>query len=201
MRGCDGDKRTHTHARTSSPFLLPRPLSLPNSPLLLLLPPTTTSSLGGLTLPQKHLFELCSREAELFCNQNQYKDAIPAASLALKIGREIGEEDALAPCYLLAANAHLGLSQIKQAESCLAQASWVVAKTPDCDPWLRARLYRAVGRLYLYKDKPSHALKQLAEDVYFASLAFSPMDIHTSGLHAFPYNQILLFQQQQTHKG
>ena len=48
----------------------------------------------------------------------------------------------LVPCYLLLAEANLGLGRHKQAEEYLSLANWSILKNPDCSNRTKSQLYR-----------------------------------------------------------
>eukprot|EP00961_Rhodomonas_salina_P233503 3156037-Rhodomonas_salina.1 len=87
----------------------------------------------------------------------------------------------LVPCYLLLAEANLGLGRHKQAEEYLSLANWSILKNPDCSNRTKSQLYRNFGKLYASQGKHEEALRQLANDVYFSSLQVGPEHIETAG--------------------
>ncbi|XP_048872376.1 zinc finger MYND domain-containing protein 12 isoform X4 [Brienomyrus brachyistius] len=65
-----------------------------------------------------------------------------------------------------------GLGRFSQAEEYLAQAEWIIMKTPECSLGVRHQLHRNLGRLHAATENFEEALFHLANDVYYASEEF-----------------------------
>ena len=79
--------------------------------------------------------------------------------------------------YVQVGSAYLGVGNTKSAEKFLTQAHWLALKAKSPLPAvLEAKMHRSLGRLYLAKEKLAESLAHFAEDVYFSSCAYGPMD-------------------------
>lgn len=109
--------------------------------------------------------------------------AVTAAIEALKFASEVHGHGhiELVQSILLLAEKNIDLKALNKAETCLTQASYIVGKTPDTSSELKAKLYRVLGRLYTARGNSPLALRFLADDVYFSSMAHGPEDIRTTG--------------------
>eukprot|EP00048_Salpingoeca_helianthica_P022861 m.20832 g.20832 ORF g.20832 m.20832 type:complete len:329 (+) comp7931_c0_seq1:30-1016(+) len=132
---------------------------------------------------KEHLLRLTLTEAQKLFNQDKFELSVPAAMQALKFGQDAFglAHVALVTPYLLMGCASIGTGDLRQAESYLSQASWIIVKTPDCSPTLRSQLYRALGRLYHAKRNGPAALKLISDDIYHTSLASGPLSIAAAG--------------------
>jgi hypothetical protein len=76
--------------------------------------------------------------------------SIPGAVQALRFSLDVygAGKIELVPCYLLLAEANLGLGRHKQAEEYLSLANWSILKNPDCSNRTKSQLYRNFGKLY-----------------------------------------------------
>lgn len=122
-------------------------------------------------------------EAQKLFNQNKFTHSIPAALQALKFGQDaygLNSEELLQP-YILMAISSIGVGDLRQAETYLSQANWILVKSPDSGASQRSHLYRALGRLYHAKGNSAMALKLLADDVYHTSLDHGPDSINAAG--------------------
>uniref|UniRef100_A0A7S3GBI7 Uncharacterized protein n=1 Tax=Palpitomonas bilix TaxID=652834 RepID=A0A7S3GBI7_9EUKA len=137
----------------------------------------------SIQLCQRLLIEVTLSEATKLVGRAEYEDALPGSIQALRFSLEIygSGRSELIPCYILLAEANLGLSRFKQAEECLCNANWILIKTRDNDKKVKSILYRGFGRLYAAQGKREEALRQLANDVYYSSLRVGPEHVDTSG--------------------
>jgi tetratricopeptide (TPR) repeat protein len=129
------------------------------------------------------LIDLCRMEATKFLVHGDFELSIPGAVQALRYSLDVygAGKIELVPCYLLLAEANLGLGRHKQAEEYLSLANWSILKNPDCSNRTKSQLYRNFGKLYASQGKHDEALRQLANDVYFSSLQVGPEHIETAG--------------------
>lgn len=121
------------------------------------------------------LIDLCRVESTKFLVHGDFELSIPGAVQALRFSLDVygAGKIELVPCYLLLAEANLGLGRHKQAEEYLSLANWSILKNPDCSNRTKSQLYRNFGKLYASQGKHDEALRQLANDVYFSSLQVS----------------------------
>lgn len=140
------------------------------------------------------LLEITKIEAHKKLFEGHYDLAVPAALQVLRFSIEVYGPDAieLVPAYLLLGEASIGLKQYVQAEDYLSLAKWAVLKVDSvCHPAIRAQLHRNLGLLFSSKGDYQESLKQLANDVYFSSVATHPDHIDVSGGY---YNLANVFQ-------
>jgi len=69
----------------------------------------------------------------------------------------------------------------------LTQANFLVSKNGGAgvSSETKAALYRVLGRLYTVRGNGPLALRFLADDIYFSSLAYGPTDIKTAGGYVY----------------
>ena len=131
----------------------------------------------------KHaLVDYCNEIAAKHIANHDFELAHHAAQYALRFATEhygSGRIE-LVPAYLCLADAHLGLQQFAKAEEFLTHANWSVLKTEDSNYALHSRLRRVLGKLFASQGRYDEALQQLAEDVYYTSLAVGPENIDTA---------------------
>ena len=110
-------------------------------------------------------------EAEACLSQGLFGEAIPGAQEALQLSIDLYGKESIdvVPCYLLLAEANLGLQQLGQAEWYLSQANWAVVKTPDCSFHIRSIVHRCFGKLYAQQGRTDEALTHLASNVYYCA--------------------------------
>ncbi|NXW82188.1 ZMY12 protein, partial [Alopecoenas beccarii] len=132
---------------------------------------------------QKYIMDLASSTAQEFILAGKHKEAIPAAFHALRFGTDVfGSRSAqLVPAYLLLAEASMGVGNFLQAAKYLAQAQWIVLRTPGCSVALQARLHRGLGLLCTTEGNLEQALYHLASDIYLASSAFGLKSLEAAG--------------------
>ena len=96
------------------------------------------------------LIDLCRMEATKFLVHGDFELSIPGAVQALRYSLDVygAGKIELVPCYLLLAEANLGLGRHKQAEEYLSLANWSILKNPDCSNRTKSQLYRNFGKLY-----------------------------------------------------
>ena len=96
------------------------------------------------------LIDLCRMEATKFLVHGDFELSIPGAVQALRYSLDVygAGKIQLVPCYLLLAEANLGLGRHKQAEEYLSLANWSILKNPDCSNRTKSQLYRNFGKLY-----------------------------------------------------
>lgn len=85
-------------------------------------------------MSQHALIDLCKHEAIKFLVSSQYEYAVPPALQALRFSLEVygtGRIE-LVQCYLLLAEANLGLRRWQSAEEFLLYANWSIIKSPNC---------------------------------------------------------------------
>ncbi|XP_064394306.1 zinc finger MYND domain-containing protein 12-like [Halichondria panicea] len=134
-------------------------------------------------LRKKHIIEVSLQEGRRFLYEGHHSMAIPAALEALKFLTEVyGNANIhLTPAYLILGAAAIGLGRLKEADQYLSQAQWSVLKAGDCEPWLKSRLHRNLGKLAAAKNSLSEARRHFAEDIYQSSVAYNLDAIQTSG--------------------
>ncbi|KAJ3227281.1 Zinc finger MYND domain-containing protein 12 [Clydaea vesicula] len=133
---------------------------------------------------QMNLLEITKIEAHKKLFESQFDLAIPAALQALRFSMDVYGQDSieLVPSYLLLGEASIGLKQFSQAEDYLSLAKWAVLKADSaCHPSIRAQLHRNLGLMFSSQGNYDAALLQLANDIFFSSIAKSPDHITTSG--------------------
>ena len=98
------------------------------------------------------LIDLCRMEATKFLVHGDFELSIPGAVQALRYSLDVygAGKIELVPCYLLLAEANLGLGRHKQAEEYLSLANWSILKNPDCSNRTKSQLYRNFGKLYAF---------------------------------------------------
>lgn len=118
-------------------------------------------------------------EAEAYLSQGQFESAIPVALAAMQLSVELfGKESIdIVPCYLLLAEANLGIHDLAQAEWYLSQANWAVVKTPDCSFHVRSIVHRCFGKLYAQQGRTEEALTHLSSNVYYCARETGPSSI------------------------
>nr|CDS27151.1 Zinc finger MYND domain containing protein 12 [Hymenolepis microstoma] len=130
------------------------------------------------------MVELARTTAMKLLFNGNYETALSAALQCLKFSSELyGNSSAeLVIPYLLIAEAYIGLKQLEEAESYLAQAQWIMFKTEhECSDAIRSAVQRKLGLLFAAKGEYSLALECLAQDVYYSSCAFGASHIRTAG--------------------
>lgn len=138
---------------------------------------------NDLLVSKRALIDMTRAESTKNLIHCEFELAIPGALQALRISIEVygSGHIELVPCYLLLAEANLGLDRHKTAEEYLCLANWSILKNPECSNALKSQLYRNFGKLYASQGKLEDALHQLANDIYFSSLQVGPEHIDTSG--------------------
>ncbi|XP_048872374.1 zinc finger MYND domain-containing protein 12 isoform X3 [Brienomyrus brachyistius] len=123
---------------------------------------------------QEQLIEISRATAQRKLFEKNHWEALPAAQLCLYSATDVYGPGAvqLVPAYLLLAEANIGLGRFSQAEEYLAQAEWIIMKTPECSLGVRHQLHRNLGRLHAATENFEEALFHLANDVYYASEEF-----------------------------
>lgn len=132
---------------------------------------------------QKQMIELTRTVGQKLLFEGKYEYAIPAAMQSLKFSIDVYglASIELVPSYLILAEACIGLGRSSQAEEYLSQAQWTVVKIPSCSNEIKSRLHRNLGMLYATQTNYTEALRHLADDIYYSSLAFGTDHIKTSG--------------------
>ncbi|EGD72991.1 hypothetical protein PTSG_04699 [Salpingoeca rosetta] len=119
------------------------------------------------------------KSSELASHRLDHQHALDEAQQAMDLAESVHADDSMdliAP-YVQLGSAYLGVGQTKNAEKYLTQAHWLALKASEPLPAvLEAKMHRSLGRLYLAKEKLAESLAHFAEDVYFSSCAFGPMD-------------------------
>eukprot|EP00039_Didymoeca_costata_P010602 m.143243 g.143243 ORF g.143243 m.143243 type:complete len:345 (-) comp14894_c0_seq4:1128-2162(-) len=154
---------------------------------------SSVHSLGSQTIRERHLqeqtkertilAEVCMRVGAAHCNRGHFDLAIPAATLALRLGSEVyGSSNVkIAPSIILLGTASIGLGRLAKAEAYLSQANFLITSLAEEDHALKSKVYRALGKLYKAKDMPDVAIKFFADDIYFSSVASGAESIETVG--------------------
>lgn len=134
-------------------------------------------------LRQKQLIELTRTTSQKLLFEEKYEYAVPAAMQSVKISIDVFGQNSieLVPSYLILGEACIGLGRLTQAQEYLSQAQWTVLKTHECSSELKFRLHRNLGMLHAGQGNSEDALKELAESIYQASLAYGANDVRTSG--------------------
>ncbi|XP_002731142.1 zinc finger MYND domain-containing protein 12-like [Saccoglossus kowalevskii] len=132
---------------------------------------------------QLHMIELTRTTGQKLLFEGKHSQAVPAAMQSLRFSIDVHGLNSieLVPSYLILGEASIGLGKLSQAEEYLAQAQWTVLKTPDCGDAIKSKLYRNLGLLYAAQGNFEESLRQLANDIYYASETYGTDDIHTSG--------------------
>ena len=145
-------------------------------------------------MSQHALIDLCKNEASKFLVSGKYELAIPGALQSLRFSMEVYGDGRieLVPCYLLLAEANLGICKFKLAEEFLTLANWNVLKNPNCSNVIKSQLYRLFGKLYASQGNYADALLQLAHDIYFSSIEVGPEHIDTAGGYYYIASVFLL---------
>ncbi|XP_013404320.1 zinc finger MYND domain-containing protein 12 [Lingula anatina] len=132
---------------------------------------------------QRHMIDLTRTTGQKLLFEGRHEQAVPAAMQSLRFAIEVHglASIELVPSYLILGEASIGLGRLSQAEEYLMQAQWTVVKTPECSDAIKSKLYRNLGLLYAAKGEYEESLRQLADDIFHASMEFSPDDIRTSG--------------------
>ena len=99
--------------------------------------------------------------------QGRFEAAASCAIEALKFANDIygGASLDLVPSILLLANASIDHGNLKKAETCLTQATFLVSKgeaAGGVSSEIKAALYRVMGRLYTVRGNGPLALRFLA---------------------------------------
>ncbi|CAF0804158.1 unnamed protein product [Brachionus calyciflorus] len=129
------------------------------------------------------LIEYTRSIAQRYLFEGDYQRAIPGAMTSLKLVIEMfGLKSVdLVPSYLILGEASQGLGNLSQAQEYLSQAEWTVIKSPDCPLPILSKLYRNIAMLQIAKGDFDQALRNLANDVYYASEEFGTENYQVSG--------------------
>jgi tetratricopeptide (TPR) repeat protein len=106
---------------------------------------------------------------------SDYPSALAAALQALKTCTTPHD---LVTCYLLLAEANLGLNKLSDAESALAVVQLNLNKHPDLA--LLSKLQRNLGRLFQRQGKQQNALRAFAGDVLYCTRNFGIATFETA---------------------
>lgn len=129
------------------------------------------------------LVELTRTTGRKLLFENKYAEAIPAALLSLRLAVDLYglASVELVPSYLILGRASIGLGRLQQAEEYLLQARWTVLKTEGSSNKIKHKLCRHLGLLYASKGQFDEALRELADDIFYASEEYGTCHIHTAG--------------------
>ncbi|RNA03328.1 Zinc finger MYND domain-containing 12 [Brachionus plicatilis] len=129
------------------------------------------------------LIEYTRSIAQRYLFEGDYQRAIPGAMTSLKFVIELfGIKSVdLVPSYLILGEASQGLGNLSQAQEYLSQAEWTVTKSPDCPLPILSKLYRNIAMLQISKGDFDQALRNLANDIYYASEEFGTESFQVSG--------------------
>lgn len=130
-----------------------------------------------------HMIDLTRTVGQKLLFEGKHEQAVPAAMQSLRFSIDVYglASIELVQSYLILGEASIGLGRLEQADEYLAQAQWTVLKTPECTNAINSKLYRNLGLLYAAKGDYEEALRQLANDIFYASEEFGTHDIRTSG--------------------
>lgn len=131
---------------------------------------------------KKSLIEFCLAESLSLLSLQKYELAIPGATFALKLCKDIDGELSLSVVepMLQLAQANLGLQHLKQAEEYLALARWNVLNAESCSDKILTRLHTLLGRVHTSEGNFSGAKDEFAQSIYFSSRTFGAESIQTS---------------------
>ncbi|ESO90434.1 hypothetical protein LOTGIDRAFT_123333 [Lottia gigantea] len=132
---------------------------------------------------KRQMIDLTRTTGQKLLFEGKHEQAVPAAMQSLRFAIDVYGLSSieLVPSYLILGEASIGLGRLSQAEEYLAQGQWTVLKTPECSNAIKSKLYRNLGLLHAAKGEYDEALRNLADDIYHASVEFGTDDIRTSG--------------------
>ncbi|NXW52275.1 ZMY12 protein, partial [Nyctiprogne leucopyga] len=132
---------------------------------------------------QKYIIDLAHSTAQQFVLGGKHQEAVPAALHALRFSAEVYGSNSvqLVAAYLLLAEACTGVGHLLEASKYLAQAQWIVLRTPDCSVAIQYKLHRSLGLLCVAEGNFEQALYHLANDIYLASSLFGLKSLEASG--------------------
>ncbi|XP_050413704.1 zinc finger MYND domain-containing protein 12 [Patella vulgata] len=132
---------------------------------------------------KRQMIDLTRTTGQKLLFEGKHEQAVPAAMQSLRFAIDVHGLSSieLVPSYLILGEASIGLGRLSQAEEYLAQGQWTVLKTPECSNAIKSKLYRNLGLLYAAKGEYDEALRNLADDIYHASVEFGTDDIRTAG--------------------
>jgi tetratricopeptide (TPR) repeat protein len=131
---------------------------------------------------KRSLIDFCLIESTSLISNNQFELAVPAATQALKLCKELFGEfsiEVVEPMLQLSQSC-LGLNQLKQAEEYLALAQWNVLSVDNCSDKVLARLHLLSGRVLTAQGNFNNAKEELAQGIYYSSRAFGAESVATS---------------------
>uniref|UniRef100_A0A3Q0SX62 Zinc finger, MYND-type containing 12 n=1 Tax=Amphilophus citrinellus TaxID=61819 RepID=A0A3Q0SX62_AMPCI len=119
----------------------------------------------------KKLIEICRLVAQSKLSEGKHQEALPAATCCLRFSIDIHGPNTvqLVPAYLLLAEANMGLGDLNLVAEFLSQAEWAVLKSPKCGLAICQKLHRSLGRLHVVTGDLEAALRNFANDIYFAT--------------------------------
>lgn len=131
---------------------------------------------------KRSLIDFCLSESSNFISSHLYDLAIPGATQALKLCKELDGDLSLGVVepMLQLSQASLGLNQLRQAEEYLALARWIVINAESVSDRILARLHSLMGRVHTAQGNFNDAKEELARGVYFSSRTFGAESVQTS---------------------
>ena len=135
---------------------------------------------------KRSLISFCLAEAASLISAQKYDLAVPAATQALQLTKDLDGELSVAVVepMLQLSQAHLGLNLLRQAEEYLALARWNVlnaaAEASPCSDCVLARLHMLQGRVLTAQGNFNAAKDELAQSIYFSSKFFGAESCTTS---------------------
>ncbi|XP_030588620.1 zinc finger MYND domain-containing protein 12 isoform X2 [Archocentrus centrarchus] len=122
-------------------------------------------------IKKAELIEICRLVAQSKLSEGKHQEALPAATCCLRFSIDIHGPNTvqLVPAYLLLAEANMGLGDLNLVAEFLSQAEWAVLKSPKCGLAICQKLHRSLGRLHVVTGDLEAALRNFANDIYFAT--------------------------------
>ena len=131
---------------------------------------------------KKSLINFCLSESTAWISKQRYDLAVPAATQALKLSKEVDGElsiEVVEPMLQLS-QAYLGLSQLRQAEEYLALARWNIINADGCSDKVLSRMHLLMGRVLTAQGNFTNAKDELAQGVYFSSRTYGAESVPTA---------------------
>lgn len=131
---------------------------------------------------KKSIIDFCLSESTAWISKQRYDLAVPAATQALKLSKEVNGElsiEVVEPMLQLS-QAYLGLNQLRQAEEYLALARWNILNSESCPDKVMSRMHILLGRVLTAQGNFTSAKDELAQGVYFSSRTYGAESVPTA---------------------
>ena len=135
---------------------------------------------------KRSLIGFCLVEAASLISSQKYDLAVPAATQALQLTKDLDGELSVAVVepMLQLSQAYLGLNLLRQAEEYLALARWnVLNAAAEASPYsdsVLSRLHMLLGRVLTAQGNLNAAKDELAQSIYFSSKFYGAESCATS---------------------